>query len=135
MAKRGRKPKQLKPVASQRETRDRWQPPPHLSAVAAWAWSHLVARLEAAGRLDETDPVVVEAYAVNVAMLREAQVAINRDGVVVENGNGTPMAHPACAVVNAATMRLKSLLDGIGKVAVGEVQTESKWGSVFGSAG
>src|SRR3712207_6522699 len=88
--------------------------PGHLSGDAAWARGHLGALLDAAGNLRRPDRVLLEPYALNLALLRRAYAAIEADGVVLVGRFGRPTAHPACAVLNAATMRLKALVEALG---------------------
>jgi P27 family predicted phage terminase small subunit len=112
MGKRGPKTRALRTAKRPRLT-DGWAPPGHLTDEAADAWRHLVGLLRAAGNLARTDPAVVEVYAINVALLREAQAAVTADGIVLQRA-GTPVAHPAAAVLNAASMRIKAIAAELG---------------------
>lgn len=77
------------------------------------AWRHVVSLLRETGNLEKTDPTLVEAYALNVAMMRQASAELSH-GVTVENSHGTTVAHPACAILNAATMRIKAIVNDLG---------------------
>jgi P27 family predicted phage terminase small subunit len=116
-----------------------WEPPDHLSDVSREAWRHVVGLLDAAGNLDRTDPMLVEMYATNVAMLRDAQKALEESGAVVE-GRWGPLTNPACGVVNMASMRLKAIINDLGlcpassKRAAGksEATVANKWDGLLG---
>lgn len=145
MAKRGPKPKTAR--TARRRANDvagMWDPPPHLDGEALAAWHHLVALLAAAGNLERTDPILVESYALNVAILRKAREAIDEFGVTQINSKGTSIANPACAVANAATMRLKAIIESLGlcpatsKYAAlksGGSASGSKWDGLLGVIG
>src|SRR4051794_7414369 len=116
MGKRGPK---VKPITAVRPvsvavSSDSWDCPAHLTGEARVAWDHVVALLDAAGNLGRTDPTLVEAYAVKRAMLRAAHEAIGKDGTTTTNGAGALVLHPAVAIVNSATMRLKAIINDLG---------------------
>lgn len=152
MAKRGPKPKTAltdRPRPSAPGDDDgRWCVPDHLEGddEAVKAWAHVVGLLAAAGNLDRTDPVMVEAYAINVSMLRAARHAVVTDGPTVMNGGGGISANPACAVVNSATMRIKAIVNDLGlcpstsKYAAapaphGDQSAGGKWDGMLGVVG
>jgi P27 family predicted phage terminase small subunit len=135
-AKRGRKPEKAAAVVGLGAD---WAAPGHLSGESLAAWNHVVALLREAGNLDRTDPVLVEAYALNAAMMRQAEAAIQEHGVMVKGRFGSPAANPACAVLNAASMRIKAIVTDLGlcpaasKKAAGKAaEVKSKWGGLIG---
>jgi P27 family predicted phage terminase small subunit len=136
IAKRGRKPEKAAAVVGLGAS---WAAPGHLSGEALAAWNHVVGLLEAAGNLDRTDPVLVETYAMNVAMLRQAQAAVEMDGPTLSTERGSIMANPACAILNAASMRIKAIVTDLGlcpaasKKAAGKAaETKSRWAGLIG---
>ena len=154
MAKRGRKTKEEEQRARPRGAAPagRWECPASLTGAARDAWSLAVELLRERGNLEKTDPTIVEMYAVNVAMLRSAREAIDSKGVLVEttvlNGEGVSVstsikANPACAIANAATMRIKAICYDLGLVPATANLTEAsdpadvggKWGDLLGVVG
>jgi P27 family predicted phage terminase small subunit len=144
MEKRGPKPRTAAQSGRKRGIDAAWRPPARLRGEARKAWVHVVGLLAAAGNLDRTDPTLVEAYAVNVALMRQACEAIDTDGLTVANGGGGISPNPACAVLNSATMRLKAIVNDLGlcpassKHAAGKGGTpnrSSKWGDELGIVG
>jgi P27 family predicted phage terminase small subunit len=139
MARRGPKPKRA-PVTAGVVPGDRWACPGHLSGDAAAAWDLMVGWLKEAGNLDRTAPHLVETYALNVAMLRAAQIEIAARGLTFETSHGGVMANPACAILNAASMRIKAIVTDLGmcpaasKQAAGRADkpTTSKWDGLLG---
>lgn len=159
-SKRGPKPRTAhtapRPAAEPSEPRDgasvdarppgRWDPPAHLSgdAEALAAWRHAVEMIGQAGNLDRTDPTLVEAYAVNVSLLRAARSEVQSKGVLVENRFGADVPNPALAVVNSATMRLKAIIGDLGlcpasskyaAAATGAPPEGGKWDGLLGVVG
>lgn len=143
MPKRGPKPR-LVGKAPHAAPRGSWEPPAHLTGEAEEAWNHVVALLAEAGNLGRTDPSLVEGYAINRALLRAAHQAIQDRGLIVTNGMGAPAANPACAVVNAATLRLKSIINDLGlcpasaryaAVSSGEAKPDDPWGDLLSITG
>lgn len=118
MAKRGRKTKAEEQGRRPRGASSprRWVAPESLTGVGLEAWNELVEDLRAAGNLEHTHPRVVEAWAVNVAVLRAAQEVVFREGVVVVQTNGVVGQHPCCNTINQSTLRLKVLADALGLV-------------------
>lgn len=143
MAKRGPKSKGARTSGPATDANARWEAPGHLDGEARTAWEHLVGLLRAAGNLDRTDPVLVEMYAINVSLLREAQRSIQADGLTMMTAMGTPKANPACAVANAASMRLKAIVEALGlcpatakyAAAKAGVRSGSKWDGILGVVG
>jgi len=115
-AKRGpksRKPAQRQPAQARTALPAGWDCPKHLTGDARAAWKHLVTLLDRVGNLERTDPMLVEAYAINVSLLRAAQQSIKSDGVVIPSPQG-PKANPACSAINAASMRIKAIAYDLG---------------------
>jgi P27 family predicted phage terminase small subunit len=87
--------------------------PKHLKGEALAAWKHVVGMLNDRGTLRKTDPTLIEAYAANKAMLRQAQDALTEGALVVTPGGGLAV-NPACSVINSATIRLKAIITEMG---------------------
>lgn len=133
-SKRGPKPKttRLRAVIAP-EPEPEQLDPNDLGGIAEAAAEQLRGRLRAAKKLEQVDPVLIEAYGLNVALLRAARRQIEDDGLMQFNGAGALAPHPATQVINAATMRIKSVLDGLGTLTPEASSTHgSKWGSFFG---
>jgi P27 family predicted phage terminase small subunit len=90
------------------------RPPAGLSDAAAEEWHEMVALLRSVGCLDRTAPKLVELYAVNSAMLAQARARIDAEGVTTRSSTGTVHVHPAVAIVNQATIRLRGLIADLG---------------------
>jgi P27 family predicted phage terminase small subunit len=145
MAKRGPKTRTTRTARPKPAAADGWEPPVYLTGESEAAWRHVVGQLRAAGNLDRTDPTLVECYAVNVALLRRAREAVDSDGVTLLNGAGVPAPHPAVAVMNSATMRIKAIINDLGlcpasskhaaAVGGGEAEQGDKWAGMLGVAG
>ncbi len=111
MAKRGAKPKKTRKPKLPPAV---WRCPAHLDGVAADEYTRIVGVLREAGVLDRTTPRLVELYAINYALLRQAYVVIERDGPTVESDRGNVAEHPAIKTLNAATIRIRGLLNDFG---------------------
>jgi P27 family predicted phage terminase small subunit len=111
VAKRGRKPAP-RVVAAIVEA-DGWAPPAHLGDGARAEFTRLVDVLRRLGTLDKTDVRVVEAYATTAALLADATRETAAGAFVIDRF-GQTQAHPALAVINSATMRLKALAHELG---------------------
>jgi P27 family predicted phage terminase small subunit len=144
VARRGPKPRTARTARPKATDPAGWEPPGHLAGEAEAAWRHVVALLARAGNLDRTDPTLVEAYAINVDLLRAAGLALSQDGITLLNGAGVPVAHPAVATVNSATMRLKAIISDLGlcpassKHAAGKADAtprDSRWAGFFDVVG
>lgn len=115
--------------------------PEGLSDGAAREWARLVRLLRSMGSLERTDPMAVEALAVNVDLLRRCREAVDLEGLVVPIGDdGRVMAHPLLQVVNQATLRLRGLLADLGLTpasnrhagkASGGGSDDNKWGGLL----
>jgi P27 family predicted phage terminase small subunit len=140
MAKRGRKT--VTKASIKPSNGDSWPVPAHLTGVSADAWSHVVGLLAERGNLDRTDPTIVEAYAINVSLLRAAQYELDRNGMTYTTTNGMVASCPAVAIVNTASMRLRAIINDLGlspsssKHAAGKSSAatgrDSKWDGLLG---
>ena len=109
MATRGRK--QTLPTA---QTGNRPSPPAHLSKQAKTIFGVLVDLLEEKGLLDQCDATLIEVYAVNADMLRLATMEVQMRGTIIKTDRGAIIANPACAIINACSMRLKTAISDMG---------------------
>src|SRR4051812_24638122 len=91
-----------------------WKRPSHLKGNAALGWDHLVSLLRAGGNLGRTDPTLVECYATNYGLLRDAQADLSANGTTNLAANGRRFLNPAAQLVNVATMRLKGIANDLG---------------------
>ena len=82
----------------------RFEPPEHLSPVAADVWRDLV-------RNSDTPDLIVgvemEAYCECVALERDATRRVVTEGTIVSDERGRPIPHPAIAVARQAQQDLK----------------------------
>jgi P27 family predicted phage terminase small subunit len=115
-----------------------WEPPGHLPPDAVGPWRHLVDKLAEVGNLSRVDPMLIEAYATNVALFRRAQAELSAGKLTSKNRAGTVVVNPACNVVNTTTMRIKAIVYDLGlcpatsKYAAGKGEGETdKWGGLF----
>ena len=81
--------------------------PAHLSAAAQDAWVELVGGLDA-GSVTGATAGSIEAYAVQVARMRDAQRRIDAEGLVVADAKGQPMPHPAIVIERAAQAEVRA---------------------------
>src|SRR4051812_44431859 len=104
MATRGRKkltPDQRPPSPAPSAIWDAGdEPPDYLSEIASNEWLRVVALLRKAGRLNTTDARLVELYAVNYSMLKQAAIQVELDGPCTAGPRGNLVAHPATTVIN-----------------------------------
>lgn len=147
MAKRGVKPKTARTSrrAAAPAPRDpRWDPPEYLDEEATRAWAHVVGLLAEAGNLARTDPTLVEAYAVNVSLMRAAHRSVADEGLASFTAQGGRIANPAVSALNSAAMRVKAIVSDLGlcpatsKYAAetsAQAKPESKWGDLLGVVG
>jgi P27 family predicted phage terminase small subunit len=117
-------------------------PPEYLGKEAREEYRRLVGVLLAAGSLDQTDSRLIEAYAIQVSMLRDAHRAIAKDGAYIEGSHGGTVAHPATNVINTATMRIKGIIEALGLTPASAKHgganiepAEDKWGGLLGVTG
>lgn len=71
------------------------EPPQSLSAVAQEVWNEIVASNDLAGTVDRA---ALEAFCTLMARLREARARVDAEGMVVKDGRGRAVPHPALAV-------------------------------------
>lgn len=83
------------------------QPPGHLADDVQAVWRELVAAAGAdAHRIVGPD---LEAYAGQVARLRDAQRRLAAEGVIIEDSKtGQPVPHPALAIERAAQVEIRT---------------------------
>ena len=85
-------------------------PPKHLSAQISDIWSEI--------HQDYWDHIGIaglEAVCVLVHTAREAQQRLEADGMIVNDGKGNPIPHPAIAIHKSATDSLRSWTHQFGK--------------------
>lgn len=107
--KRGKPKKLPTPTISNRPS-----PPSHLSRQAKVIFNALVDLLDSKGTLDKTDSTLIEIYAINADMLRLASLEVQMRGTIITTDRGAVIANPACAIVNACSMRLKTAISDMG---------------------
>lgn len=83
-------------------------PPDHLSAAAKAAWLEIVPTL---GEFVADERSGIEAWAVALARMRDAQRRIDEEGMVVPDDKGRPVEHPALAIERAQAAEVKRWLD------------------------
>jgi P27 family predicted phage terminase small subunit len=98
----------------------------------------LVEILRQKGNLDRTDPRIVLATVRTQGTIDEAYRELEREGLTSVNTQGTTVAHPLLAAINALLMRLRGLLNDMGLTPKSAGLTgstvdaaESKWGSLI----
>lgn len=108
-------PESKKPKMTGHVPPEAWESPPdHLTEGAKSEWLKLVSVLSGMGRLGVSDPSMVELYATNVDIAREAYRKVMRDGLTVESDRGNVSKHPLLEAFNAATVRVKSISTALG---------------------
>jgi P27 family predicted phage terminase small subunit len=70
--------------------------------------------LQARASLSKTDPRLIELYAMNYGLARKAYETIEADGTTVESDRGNVSEHPSIQTLNAATIRLKAIMNDLG---------------------
>jgi len=88
--------------------------PDHLSERARAEYARLVDLLERRGVLAATDPRLVELYSMNYDLARLAYDKIVAEGATVESDRGNTSEHPSIQTLNAATIRLKAIINDLG---------------------
>lgn len=96
---RGRKPAAVVPGTATVVTVPR--APSWLSADAKTEWRRVAPILVERDILTEADLGTLESYATATGVVREAQRAISRDGLIIATDDG-PKRHPAFSMMNAA---------------------------------
>lgn len=84
--------------------------PKHLGEKALEAWKEITSGLTPAERLGIDRPAL-EAYAVLVARIRDARSRIDREGLIVADEKGRPIAHPALEIEKSLAAELRRWLD------------------------
>lgn len=80
--------------------------PEGLPADVARVWDEIVAAWgSSSGQVEGPE---LEAYAGQVAQLREAQRRIAREGMVIADAKGNPIPHPAIAVEKSAQEQIRA---------------------------
>ena len=82
--------------------------PSWLNGEARREWQRVAPKLTALGLLTELDRTALTAFCVAWAHLREAEAAVQRDGLTVPGYRGAPRKHPALTVINQATQQLRA---------------------------
>lgn len=94
------------------------KPPAHLRGLARDEYVRLAKILDAVGALDRTDARLIELYALNYDLARQAADELDRDGPSVATPKGGIAAHPMVGVLNSATIRLRGLIADLGLAPV-----------------
>lgn len=79
--------------------------PEHLPADVAVVWVEVVTSM--GGHPPRTSIADLEAYAGQVARLRDAQRRLAAEGLVIADPKGNPIAHPALAIERAAQEQIR----------------------------
>lgn len=134
--KRGPKPK--KAPISQGKPVETLTIPEHLTGRVREEYARVAERLHQAGKLDATDPRLIELYAVNYDLVRAAKDELDRDGLTFSTEKGI-YPHPMVGVLNAATIRLRGLIADLeGVKPSGDTkptQGESRWAGLLSVTG
>lgn len=80
------------------------KPPEHLSAAAAAVWREVMAEIVNADHIVADE---LAAYCDCVALERDASARVAREGTIVADERGRPIAHPAIAVARQAQQDIK----------------------------
>lgn len=83
--------------------------PAGLSTRARTAWRILLDDLEGSSLLDSADAPLYEAFAVNLARAREARVAVEKYGTLVEGAGGRLVGNPAIKIEREAMREVRML--------------------------
>jgi|GEM_PF-7023252 len=135
MAKRGRKPKLSGKVGASRKPSIKV--PDYLEGVAATEYVRVAERLADAGTLDSTDTRLIELYAINYDLILRAREEILRgDSLVFITDKGGMQQHPLLTYVNAATIRLKGIIETLSAIKPTESSNDEKveksgWGDLI----
>ena len=101
-ARRPRKPPAAKPEP---EVVDSFPPPAHLDGDAATIWTEIVNAHHEPARIVGPD---LEAYCGQVAMLRDARRRVAREGAIIADSRGLPLAHPAIGLELKAQAEIRA---------------------------
>jgi P27 family predicted phage terminase small subunit len=97
--------------------------------------------LRAKGLLEKTDPRLIELYAMNYELACKAYDRIEVDGPTVESDRGNLSEHPCVQTLNAATIRLKAIMNDLGLTPASVKATGaagggiSRWVHLLGEGG
>ena len=111
--------------------------PDHLTGRVRDEYARVAERLQQAGKLDATDPRLIELYAVNYDLVRQAKEELDRDGLTFSTDKGV-YPHPMVGVLNAATIRLRGLIADLEGVKATDAKApggESRWGGLLSVTG
>lgn len=75
------------------------QPPAHLSADAQEAWTEVVKQHP---RPEKITGPALEAYANTIALQRDAEARVQREGQIIADERGTAIPHPAIEIARNA---------------------------------
>lgn len=81
--------------------------PGHLARLAQQAWSEITDGL-GAEQVTGVERPALEAYAVQVARMRDAQARIDAEGLIVADEKGRPVEHPAVRVERYAQEQVRA---------------------------
>lgn len=79
-------------------------PPDHLDDHVAAVWRDVIARHDDPGRIVGPE---LDAYCGQIALQRDARSRIAREGVIIDDGRGNPMPHPAIAIEAKAQSEIR----------------------------
>lgn len=79
--------------------------PKHLSPAVAAVWDECAPDL-ARKRLTDAQ---IEAYAVCVARMRDAQARVDAEGLIIADEKGRPIPHPALVIEKSCRAELRGL--------------------------
>lgn len=81
------------------------RPPEHLTPSAAGVWEEIVSDSDTPHLLN---PEELGAYCEMVSLERDASARVAREGTIVSDERGRPIAHPAIAVARQAQQDIKA---------------------------
>lgn len=112
---RGRKPQTI--VAGSNAVAEVPRAPSWLSKDAKAEWNRVAPILIERRTLTDADLGTLESYCTATGAVREAQRAINRDGLIIETDKG-PKRHPAFGIMNAAATTARLCASELGLTPV-----------------
>lgn len=88
--------------------------PDHLSESARKAWGELVSQesVEWSG----IESSALEAYAVQMGRMRDAQRRVDTEGAIVPDDKGRPVLHPALAIERMAQAEIRKFVERYRRV-------------------
>lgn len=84
--------------------------PPHLSVSAREAWQELQELNGNRSDVRKLKPPALEAAAVQMGRMRDAQKRIDEEGLIIADPKGNPIPHPALSIERAAHEALRKWL-------------------------